>query len=140
MLRKKIITSIITCTCTLLCMGFMATAVAQDLPKGMIYFVADENCPSGSSAAKDAAGRVVIVTTDASQIGKTYGTPMKDQQDNTHTHSASMTVNLPSHHIAGASSCCNGQATSKGDHTATITSGSSTTNLPFIQLLACEVN
>ena len=118
----------------------VATAAAQDLPSGMIFFVAAETCPSGSSAAQDAAGRIMIVTTDTSQIGKTYGTPMKDQQDNKHTHSGSMTVNLPEHHIAGASGCCNGQATSKGDHTATITSGEASTNLPFIQLLVCAVN
>ncbi|MCB1718671.1 MAG: hypothetical protein KDK05_26345 [Candidatus Competibacteraceae bacterium] len=118
----------------------VSTALAQDLPSGMIFFVATETCPSGSSAAQDAAGRVIIATTNTAEIGKTYGTPMKDQQDNTHTHSGSMTVNLPEHHIAGASSCCNGQATTKGNHTATITSGEATTNLPFIQLLVCAAN
>lgn len=129
---------------TILCSALLALSfsgiAASDLPSGMIFFVADENCPSGSSAAKDAAGRVIMVTTDTSQVGKTYGTPMKDQQDNTHTHSGTMTVNLPEHHVAGASSCCNGQATIKGNHSATITSGASTTNLPFIQLLVCQAN
>jgi hypothetical protein len=115
-------------------------AVAQSLPKGMIFFVATGQCPSGSSPAQNAAGRILIAVTDTSQVGKTQGTPMADQQDNTHTHSGSMTVNLPQHSIAGASSCCNSQATTKGNHTANITSGPSTTNLPFIQLLVCVVN
>ena len=129
----------------LLALGLFAvfgasSVAAQGLPSGMIFFVAQDTCPSGTSPATDAAGRTLFVTTDTSQIGKTSGTPMADQQDNTHTHSGSLTVNLPENNIAGASSCCNGQATKKGDHTANITSGSSTTDLPFIQLLVCVVN
>lgn len=127
----------------LVCMGLfiyslvISHVAAQDLPSGMVFFVATESCPSGSNAAKDAAGRVVMVNTDTSQVGKTYGTAMKDQQDNVHTHTGSMTVNLPEHSVAGAASCCNGQATTKGNHTASFTTGESDTNLPFIQLLAC---
>lgn len=117
-----------------------AGAAAQDLPSGLIFFVEGSECPGGSSSAVDAAGRVMMVTTSTSEIGKTYGTPMKDKQDNTHTHSGSMSVDLPEHHIAGASSCCNGQATTKGTHTASITSGASATGLPFIQLLVCAVD
>lgn len=117
-----------------------ADAVAQGLPSGMIFFVATPQCPSGSSPAQNAAGRILVATTDTSQVGKTQGTPMADQQDNTHTHPGTMTVNLPQHRIAGASSCCNGQATTKGAHTANITTAPSTTNLPFIQLLVCVVN
>lgn len=117
-----------------------SNVVAQGLPSGMIFFVSTETCPSGTTAATDAAGRILIVTNDTSQIGKTYGTPMVDQKDNTHTHTGSMSVNLPENNIAGASSCCNGQATKKGDHTASLTSGSSTTDLPFIQLLVCVAN
>ena len=118
---------------------YLNPALAQDLPSGMVFFVATSECPDGTNPAKDAAGRVVIVTTDTSQIGKTYGTAMEDQKDNTHTHTGTMTVNLPEHSVAGASSCCNSQATTKGNHSASITTGPSTTNLPFIQLLACSV-
>ncbi|MEM9558019.1 MAG: hypothetical protein AAGC60_27425 [Acidobacteriota bacterium] len=114
-----------------------AGAAANDLPSGMIFFVETETCPIGSSAAQDAAGRLLIVTDNTSEIGRTYGTPMKDLLDNTHVHTGSMSVNLPSHHISGGSSCCNGQATTKGEHTTSITSGPSTTELPFIQLLVC---
>ncbi len=135
MLRKKFVLY----TAMFLYTVGITTAVAQDLPPGMVFFVATENCPSGTNPAKDAAGRVIMVTTDTSQVGKTYGTPMKDQKDNTHTHKGTMTVNLPENSISGASSCCNSQATTKGKHSASITTGASTTNLPFIQLLACAV-
>lgn len=136
---KKAVLKVIM-TAGLMCAYGSLSAADQALPSGMIFFVPVESCPSGSSPAKDAAGRVIVVTTDTSQVGKTYGTPMKDQKDNTHTHSGSMTVNLPEHHVAGASSCCNSQATSKGNHTASVTSGATDSNLPFIQLLVCSVN
>lgn len=136
MLRK----TLITCVGVLIYTLGINNAVAQDLPSKMIYFVASESCPDGSNPAEDAAGRIIMVTTDTSQVGKTVGTAMLDQKDNTHTHTGTMKVNLPEHSVAGASSCCNGQATTKGDHSASIKTGASTTNLPFIQLLACAVN
>ena len=133
-------TVMLTLTIGLLTALGAADAVAQGLPKGMIFFVATSQCPSGSNPAQHAAGRIIISTMDSTLVGKTQGTPMADQRDNTHTHSGSMTVDLPLHEVAGAASCCNGQATRNGTHTATITSGASTTNLPFIQLLVCIAN
>jgi hypothetical protein len=117
-----------------------ADAVAEGLPRGMVFFVASSQCPTGSSPAQNAAGRIIISTMDSTLVNKTQGTPMANLQDNTHTHSGSMTVNLPLHEVSGAASCCNGQATANGTHTANITSGTSTTELPFIQLLVCVAN
>jgi hypothetical protein len=111
---------------------------ASPLPSKMVFFVTSDTCPNGSAPAPDVAGRMLLVTTNVGDVGKTYGTPLKDQEDRKHTHEGSMRVNLPSHHIAGASSCCNGQATSKGTHTTDVTSGASTTALPFIQYLVYE--
>ncbi len=133
-------TVMLTLTAGLLAALGAADAIAQSLPPGMIFFVATGECPGGSSPAQNTAGRILVATTNTSHIGKTQGTPMADQQDNTHTHSGFMTVDLPVHEIAGltgGSGCCNGQATRKGIHKADITSGPSTTNLPFIQLLVC---
>ena len=138
-MNKRI--TILLCACGLFAVpGLFHLASAQSaLPSGMIFYVSTNVCPSGSQPAQDAAGRVLVVTTDVSEVGKTYGEPMQDQQDNTHTHSGTMSVNLPSDDIAGASSCCNSQATTKGTHSASVTSGGSSTDLPFIQLLVCAV-
>ena len=111
---------------------------SKALPSKMIFFVEGTDCPSGSTPAKDAAGRMLLVSTNVGDVGKTFGTALKDQENRTHTHAGSMTVDLPSHHIAAASSCCNDQATTKGKHSKDITSGASTSQLPFIQLLVCQ--
>ncbi|WP_062269190.1 hypothetical protein [Endozoicomonas arenosclerae] len=119
---------------------FAQASMAAALPSKMIFFAEGTACPAGSTAAADAAGRMLLVTTNVGDVGKTFGTALKDQEDRTHTHSGTMTVNLPSHHISGASSCCNSQATSKGSHSQSVTSGASTSGLPFIQLLVCQAN
>jgi hypothetical protein len=123
------------------CAGLQGTALAADqvLPSKMIFFVEGTTCPAGSVPATDAAGRMLLVTTNLGDVGKTYGKPLTDQEDRTHTHAGTMQVDLPSHHIAGASSCCNDQGTTAGNHSASVTSGAGTSGLPFIQLLVCQV-
>jgi hypothetical protein len=122
------------------CIGLQGTALAADqaLPSKMIFFVDGTTCPVGSTPATDAAGRMLLVTTNLGDVGKTYGTPLKDQEDRTHTHKGTMKVDLPSHHISAASGGGNGQGTSKGDHSVSVTSGAGTSGLPFIQLLVCQ--
>ncbi len=124
------------------CIGLSASTMAADqtLPSKMIFFVDGTSCPSGSTAATDAAGRMLLVTTNVGDVGKTYGTPLKDQEDRTHTHSGTMNVDLPSHHISAASGGGNGQGTAKGNHSTSVTSGNGTSGLPFIQLLVCQAN
>ena len=117
---------------------FGASHAASPFPSKMVFFVTSDSCPTGSAPASDAAGRMLLVTTNVGDVGRTYGVPLKDQEDRTHAHSGSMTVDLPSHHISGATGCCNGQATSKGKRTADITSGAGTTGLPFVQYRVCE--
>lgn len=122
------------------CSGLTSLASAAEpvLPAKMIFFIDGTSCPEGSVAATDAAGRMMLVTANVGDVGKTYGTPLKDQEDRTHTHSGTMAVSLPSHHISGASGCCNDQGTRNGSHSASVTSGAATSGLPFIQLLVCQ--
>lgn len=124
----------------LLALAVAAPAAATDgMPAGMIFFTEGANCPAGSERATQANGRLIIGVTDTGEIGNTYGTPLANQEDRTHTHEATMTVTINSKHIAAASSCCNGQATKKGTYTTSVKTKPATSGLPFIQLLACEV-
>ncbi len=118
----------------------IAAAETMALPSKMIFFVDGTSCPAGSTPATDAAGRMLLAVTNVGDVGKTYGTPLRDQEDRSHTHSGNMSVSLPSHSISAASSCCNGQGTNKGSHSASVTSGSGTSGLPFIQMLVCQAN
>jgi hypothetical protein len=119
--------------------GFGSVAQAE-MPKNMIFFVPGATCPSGTIRAADANGRLLLVANDPGAVGRTYGAPLRDKEDRTHHHSATVSATLPSHHIAGASSCCNSQATSQGAHSATFDTQDATSGLPFAQLLVCKVN
>ncbi|WP_315723648.1 MULTISPECIES: hypothetical protein [unclassified Bradyrhizobium] len=93
-----------------------AQAASAALPSGMLFFMPGNTCPAGSSRATNTNGRLLLVANDAGAIGRTYGGPLKDQDDRKHQHDASLTVTLDSHHVAGSGNCGNGQATSRGDH------------------------
>lgn len=120
--------------------GSFATAADADLPKNMIFFVPGGTCPPGTSRAADANGRMLLVANDPGAVGRTYETALRDKEDRKNHAVAHVSANLNEHRIAGASSCCNSQATTKGTHSATFDTGDATSNLPFVQLLACKVD
>jgi hypothetical protein len=124
----------------LLAVAVAAPAAATDgLPKGMIFFTDGTSCPAGAERATQANGRLIIGVTDTGEIGNTYGKPLANQEDRTHTHSATMHVSISSKHIAAISGGGNGQATKHGTFKTDLTTQPATSGLPFIQLLACEV-
>jgi|EndMetStandDraft_8_1072994.scaffolds.fasta_scaffold63526_3 hypothetical protein len=113
---------------------------AAQMPSGMLFFMPGNTCPQGSSRAANTNGRMLLVANDPGAIGRTYGDPLKDQEDRQHAHDDTMTVSLSMKSISGTSSCCNGQATSKGNHTATGKTKAAKSGLPFVQLLVCQVD
>jgi hypothetical protein len=120
-----------------------APAVAAEdlpLPSNMIFFMAQESCPPGSSRATQANGRLIVSVKSADDVGNTVGQPLADMEDREHEHQVKMTVFLPERSISGAPGGLNGQATGNGTHEATVTADSAPSGLPFIQLLACQVN
>jgi len=125
------------CAAALLMASFPAAA---QMPPGMLFFMPGNTCPQGSSRAANTNGRMLLVANDAGAIGRTSGDPLKDQEDRQHGHDDSLTVSLSAKTISGTSSCCNGQATGKGDHTATGKTKDAKSGLPFVQLLVCQVN
>ncbi|HUI98091.1 MAG TPA: hypothetical protein VLX44_20200 [Xanthobacteraceae bacterium] len=120
--------------------GSIAGTAEAGMPKNMIFFVPGGVCPQGSSRAADANGRMLLVANDPGAVGRTYETALRDKEDRKNHAVAHVSVNLNEHRIAGASSCCNTQATNKGTHSATFDTGDATSNLPFVQLLACKVD
>jgi hypothetical protein len=120
--------------------GSFADAVKADMPKNMIFFVPGGECPKGTSRAADANGRMLLVANDPGAVGRTYQTALRDKEDRKNHAAAHVSVDLREHSISGASSCCNDQATAKGKHSADFNTGDATSNLPFVQLLACKVD
>lgn len=118
-----------------------AVSLAQaGMPKNMIVFMPAGECPAGTSRLANANGRMLLATNDEGAIGRTYGSALADREDRKHKHKAKVSVNLDEHSISGASSCCNGQSTTKGEHSADVETDDATSALPFVQLLACKVD
>jgi hypothetical protein len=110
------------------------------MPKDMIFFMPGTDCPAGSSRLTNANGRMLLVANDTGSIGATFGAALADREDRKHKHEGDVAANLNEHSISGASSCCNGQATAKGKHSAEVKTEEATSGLPFVQLLACKVD
>jgi len=119
------------------CFGSVSQA---KMPKNMIFFIPGGTCPAGSSRATDANGRLLLSANDPGAVGRTFGMPLHDREDRKHSHGATVSVTLDSHHIAGASSCCNSQATSQGSHSTDLKTDGAASSLPFVQLLVCKVD
>jgi hypothetical protein len=111
---------------------------AHALPQGAALFVTTLTCPDGWLEYTDARGRLVISVTDATQSGVVVGTPLSDQEDRAHTHTAVTGLTLPSKSISAAGGCCNYGGGSNGYYESDNTTDSHTSGAPFQQLLLCE--
>lgn len=120
--------------------GSFAGAAEPGMPKNMVFFVPGNTCPAGTTRAVNANGRMLLVANDPGAVGRTYENALRDKEDRKNRAKAHVAVDLRSHSISGASSCCNSQSTRKGSHTADMDTGEGTSNLPFVQLLACKVD
>ncbi|WP_424974073.1 hypothetical protein [Dinoroseobacter sp. S124A] len=125
-----------------LCLALAGGALAQSaLPSGMVFFVEDQNCPTGSLPVDDAKGRLLLATKNPTEWGQTFGAPaITGLNERDHTHEVTLSLTLEEKGISGASSCCNNRATSKGKHSKTVTTGGATSDLPFVSLLVCKAN
>jgi len=107
-------------------------------PAGFSAFFEGAACPQGWEIIPTAQGRLVLSVSDAADAGVTVQTPLKDQEDRTHTHPYSTVFNLPSKSVA-AIDCCNDQGACNGQYPINSQFNTSTSGLPFIQLLLCTL-
>lgn len=115
-----------------------ASAADPDVPKGAVALFNLTACPSGWKPADYAAGRLLLVTTDAARVGKQTGTPLGNIEDRQHGHTYEASVFVNHRRISGADSCCNDSAAEAKIYSFSGTTKSGTTRLPFIQLTICE--
>jgi hypothetical protein len=127
--------------CVALSLVFALPVFAQgppEAPQGTVAFFGTASCPAGWTAAANAAGLVLVATTDPKAVGKSVGVPLVSKEDRQHAHAYSGTVPLRSKSISGASGCCNDQGASKADYQITDDTEPATSGLPFTQLVVCE--
>lgn len=116
-----------------------ADSTATDgTPTGMVAFFATTSCPTGWNVATDVQGRAVVAVQSSSDVGVVVGTPLQDKTAPVHAHSYQTTVTLSNKHAA---------LITGGKDNAYATSGSATvsgkvdeapSDLPFVQLVACQ--
>lgn len=110
----------------------------NDVPAGTVaFFVGDaQSCPPGWRAATEAQGRLVVAVTTADTVGKQVGTELQNEEDRTHSHPFTATVELPYKPLASLNGS-NNQGAAAGKYMSSGISEPSPSGLPFIQLLTC---
>ena len=111
---------------------------ADEAPTGMVAFFdrTDGLCPDGWRVATEAAGRIPVGVNAGVFAGKLVGSALSNQEDRTHLHSYTATVELPYKSITAANGGNNQGAESK-EYSVTATTAEATTGLPFVQLTTC---
>jgi hypothetical protein len=114
-------------------------ADTADVPPGTVAFFGspDSRCPNGWRTLQDASGRLLVGATAQEAVGGLVGKPLADQEDRTHQHAYSATVELPYKSISAADGP-NRQGAAAQKYTTQGQSEPSTSGLPFVQLTLCE--
>jgi hypothetical protein len=111
------------------------------IPLGFMTFFDAEKCPRGWSLYAEAQGRLIVSVDNPNNAGITVGVPLGDREDRTHTHSFTFTGHLPHLNISGApGSNNNNNGARHGNVTTRLISGTSSSGLPFTQLLLCQIS
>lgn len=110
----------------------------SDVPSGTVAFFArqDGTCPAGFRPAQETAGRLVVGVAGGDAVGKLVGMPLENQEDRTHVHAFSSSIELPYKSISAANGG-NDQGAAAKKYMDSGISEPSSSGLPFIQLVAC---
>jgi hypothetical protein len=111
------------------------------VPSGTVAFFAGQDaqngrCPAGFRPAIETSGRLVVGVLGGDAVGKFVGPPLENQEDRTHVHAFSTTIELPYKSISAANGG-NDQGAAAKKYSDSGVSEPSPSGLPFIQLVAC---
>jgi hypothetical protein len=116
-----------------------STGQDDGIPSGTVAFFAGTSCPPGWTRPDDVKGRMVVAVVDGGTVGVRMGTPLADRENRTHQHDYSVSVTLAPP-AAGPIGAGGGSVPGAQAQTYTVTGQSdpAPTDLPLVQLLACE--
>jgi endonuclease/exonuclease/phosphatase (EEP) superfamily protein YafD len=129
--------------------GTFAQSSEDTTPSGMVAFfmTSGTTCMPGWSAFPQAYGRLLLAVTNPANVNVTQGTPMTDQTAPVHTHTFATTVtvtqkNLEAESGSNHSGAASNKQPSVPDNPPGTTNGGTgeSSNLPFMQILACVKN
>lgn len=117
-------------------------ARAQQPPGGIATFFVGPECPAGWRPVDHAAGRLIVGTNQAADVGKFGGTPLESGEARSHDHPYVAHINIKEKEISGATKWWpfkrNFQGAKKGRHSVTGKVAANNGNVPYIQYPLCE--
>ncbi|MEM1182515.1 MAG: hypothetical protein AAGM22_29480 [Acidobacteriota bacterium] len=115
-----------------------AFAQDPDAPSGTIAYFAGDTCPTDWQADTSSIdGFLFLATEDSQDVGDNGRDPLGDQEDRTHDHCVEAVVDINKKNMEGQKGGTGSSVGKKGDYQAVSTSDSSTSGLPFAQVLTC---
>jgi hypothetical protein len=120
--------------------------LAQEIPKGAVAYFPGTTCPAGWNEPEYPKGKAIVGTLDPKPIG-TLGGGLRDQEVPLHRHRFATYIPVTPKPICGLCSCCNKEGASAYTYPTHSKmalyavegeTDLASTNLPFIQFLACE--
>ncbi|MFP5515284.1 MAG: hypothetical protein ACLGJC_19635 [Alphaproteobacteria bacterium] len=105
----------------------------------VFFFTSGATCPVGSSSVAKAAGRLILGTSQPGNVGITNtADPMKDQRPSSHAHAVTFAFDVASNSLKSAGG--KRDTGTSGQKTSTFGVDESSGDLPYTQILVCEVN
>lgn len=110
------------------------------LPEGAVSFFKKLACPEGWKPYETAAGRTIVAAGGEFPSGETVGEPLASQEERTHSHAISATVEIPEVSYVGAPGGGNSGVGQSGAFSFATTSEVASAEIPYVQLLVCRKN
>jgi uncharacterized protein (TIGR03437 family) len=117
-----------------------AVLYAQDpIPQFSVSYFHALSCPTGWAPYMPAQGRTIVGVAPAAGVTAIVGTPLGSGEVRTHTHQISTSIDTGSNgYFLTIVGCCNSGLATGGSKSISATSGASSSNLPYVQMLACQ--
>jgi hypothetical protein len=108
------------------------------LPAGAVSFFKKLSCPEGWKPYEPAAGRTIVAASEGFPSGEAVGDPLASQEERSHSHTMTASVELPKVSYVGAPGGGNSGVGKAGIVTLATTSEPASADIPYVQLLACK--
>lgn len=123
----------------LLTVAALALVNVHAVPQGFVTFFSTDRCPAGWTEVPQLKGRLIVSVTNPAVAGVAVNTPLKDQEERTHTHSWNTFVDLPQKQVA-AIGCCNNQGAAHDKYPVSGNFDDTPSGYPMTQMVACRLS
>lgn len=108
------------------------------LPTYAVGWFAAQACPLGWAPMDEATGRTILPTPSGGSMAVTIGTPLRTGESRKHAHAAKTKVEVPTQSFAAIGGSGNDGLAGAGSIDVDVPLDDASSQLPYVQLLACE--